>query len=92
MLLLKAPPEDSKPDDELPLDPDVPSTSTGITRQPSIDEDQLVKMLVQALIERGDQYERSLNVSLFLFVFFYYCGFFWLSSKLFVFNTASKWL
>jgi len=59
----EAPPEDSKPDDELPLDPDVPSTSTGITRQPSIDEDQLVKMLVQALIERGDQYERSLNLA-----------------------------
>jgi len=59
----EAPPEDSKPDDELPLDSDVPSTSTGITRQPSIDEDQLVKMLVQALIERGDQYERSLNLA-----------------------------
>ena len=67
MLLLKAPPEDgqleSGTNDEVPLDSDVPSTSTGITRQPSIDEDQLVKMLVQALIERGDQYERSLNVS-----------------------------
>lgn len=43
---------------------DVPSTSTGITTsQPSsFDEDKLVELLVQALINRGDHYERSVNL------------------------------